>query len=70
MMKNELYEAYTDVFNNSLNNMRRIIRIKLKAIRYSNKFMKEVKHGQHKKQMSVDRIITKKYQDNTDTESD
>ena len=37
MMKNEQYDAYTDVFNNSLNNLRRTIRIKLKAIRYSNK---------------------------------
>lgn len=41
MLKNELYEAYTEVFNNSLSSLRRTIRIKLKAIRYSNKYMKE-----------------------------
>lgn len=34
MMKNEFYEAYSQLFENSYNNLRRIIRIKLKAIRY------------------------------------
>lgn len=41
MMKNELYEAYTDVFNNSLNLLQRTIRIKLKALRFCQRFMRQ-----------------------------
>lgn len=38
-MKNEFREAYTNLFDNSFTNLRRIIMVKLKAIRYSNKFL-------------------------------
>ena len=38
-MKNEFREAYTKLFENSLTNLRRIIQVKLKAIRYSNKYL-------------------------------
>ena len=34
MMKNEFYEAYTQLFQNSFNRLRRLLRIKLKAIKY------------------------------------
>ena len=40
MMKNEFYEAYSQLFENSYNNLRRTIRIKLKAIRYCNRHAK------------------------------
>ena len=53
MMKNELYEAYTDIFSNSLNNLRRTIRIKLKAIRYSNKFINSDPADQLTKSMTI-----------------
>ena len=33
-MKNEFYDAYTQLFQNSFNRLRRTIRIKLKAIKY------------------------------------
>ena len=39
MMRNEFYEAYGQLFENSYNNLRRTIRIKLKAIRYTNKLL-------------------------------
>lgn len=39
IMKNEFREAYTTVFENSFTNLRRTIQVKLKAIRYSNKYM-------------------------------
>ena len=32
ILKNEFYEAYTQMFQNSFNQLRRILRIKLKAI--------------------------------------
>lgn len=38
-MKNEFREAYTKLFENSLTNLRRIIQVKLKAIRFSKKYM-------------------------------
>lgn len=37
MMKNEFYDAYTELFQNSFNRLRRTIRIKLKAIKYCDK---------------------------------
>lgn len=37
-MKNEFYDAYTQLFQNSFNRLRRTIRIKLKAINYCDKF--------------------------------
>lgn len=39
IMKNEMYQAYTDVFSNCLNVLKRTIRIKLKAIRFANRNM-------------------------------
>lgn len=36
-MKNEFYYAYTQLFQNSFNRLRRTIRIKLKAIKYCEK---------------------------------
>ena len=38
MMKNEFYDAYTVLFQNSFNRLRRTIMIKLKAIKYCDKF--------------------------------
>ena len=38
MMMNKFYEAYRDLFCNSINEMKRLIRIKIKAIKYYNKF--------------------------------
>ena len=38
-MKNEFREAYVNLFENSFTNLRRIIQVKLKAIRYSNKYL-------------------------------
>ena len=40
LMKKEFREAYMNLFQNSFNNLRRTIQVKLKAIRFSNKFMK------------------------------
>lgn len=37
-MKNEFYDAYTELFQNSFNRLRRTIRIKVKAIKYCEKF--------------------------------
>lgn len=37
MMKNEFYEIYTQIFENSLTVLRRLSRFKFKAIKYSNK---------------------------------
>jgi len=37
-MMNKFYEAYRDLFCNSINEMKRLIRIKIKAIKYYNKF--------------------------------
>lgn len=39
MMKNEFYEAYGQLFENSYNNLRRTVRIKMKAIRYTNRHL-------------------------------
>ena len=39
VMKNEFREAYTNLFENSFTNLRRAILVKLKAIRYSNKYL-------------------------------
>lgn len=39
LMKNEFREAYTNLFENSFTNLRRTILVKLKAIRYSNKYI-------------------------------
>lgn len=45
-MKNEFKEAYTCLFENSFTNLRRTIQVKLKAIRYSNKYLlKFTKNG-------------------------
>lgn len=45
-MKNEFREAYTNLFENSFTNLRRSIQVKLKAIRYSNKYMARGINGQ------------------------
>jgi len=37
----EFFEAYTELFDNSYNTLRRLIRIKLKAIRYSKKYLEK-----------------------------
>lgn len=38
-MKNEFREAYTNLFENSFTNLRKAILVKLKAIKYSNKYL-------------------------------
>lgn len=38
MMQNQFYEAYTELFKNSFNQLRRTIKIKLMAIKYCEKF--------------------------------
>lgn len=40
-MKNNFRDAYINLFENSFTNLRRIIRIKLKAIMYSNKYINQ-----------------------------
>lgn len=66
MMKNELYEAYTEVFNNSLSNLRRIIRIKLKAIRYSNKYNQI--NDKYSLQVPMSKMISKKFLEDGESE--
>lgn len=39
MMRFEFYEAYQNLFDNTYNRLRRTIRIKLKAVRYCQKYM-------------------------------
>ena len=39
-MKNEFYEIYTQIFENSMTILRRTIKIKLKAIQFYNQKMK------------------------------
>lgn len=39
MMKNEFMEAYQYLFENTYNRLRRTIKVKLKAIKYCNKYM-------------------------------
>ena len=46
IMKNEFREAYTNLFENSFTNLRRIIQVKLRAIKYSNKYMMCGSHKQ------------------------
>ena len=46
-MKNEFYEAYGQLFENSYNMLRRTIRIKLKAIRYTNRILSKVPKIMH-----------------------
>ena len=38
-MKNEFRFAYVNLFENSFANLRRIIKVKMKAIHYSNKYL-------------------------------
>lgn len=40
VMKKEFREAYMNLFENSFNNLRRTIQVKLKAIRFINKYMR------------------------------
>lgn len=47
VMKNEFREAYTNLFQNSFTNLRRTIQVKLKAIRYSNKFLMRYSEDSH-----------------------
>ena len=42
-MKNNFREAYVNIFENSFTLLRRIIRIKIKAISYCNKYMAQNK---------------------------
>lgn len=44
-MKHEFYDVYTQLFEKSLTILRRTIKIKLKAIRFANKFLRYKDQG-------------------------
>lgn len=53
VMKNNFREAYINLFENSFTNLRRIIRIKLKAISYSNKYLIPLLNNEHDFEQSI-----------------
>ena len=69
IMKNEFKEAYNNIFENSFTHLRRTIQVKLKAIKYSNKYLmsENKKHMQASvKKMftfSGEQLMSKKLQD-------
>lgn len=68
MMKNEFYEAYCQIFENSFNHLRRTIRIKLKAIRYTTQYI--LPNIESQQQAVADAPVSKKKRNHTSYKGD